>query len=149
MSDGTFTPAMTGDDIASFFDRFFPAARRFGAQVEAVREGEVEVRLAFSERLLRPGGTVSGPALMTLADTAMYFLVLTQVGPTMAQAVTSNLNMHFLRRPKARDIIAHVRMLRLGRRHAVGEVTLRSEGDEEPVAHAVVTYALPKTKPTE
>jgi uncharacterized protein (TIGR00369 family) len=146
MSEGTFVPAMTADDIADFFERFFPGAKRFGARVERVGEGEVEVRLTFSERLLRPGGTVSGPALMTLADTAMYFLVLTQVGPTMAHAVTSNLNMHFLRRPKPVDIIAHVRMLRLGRRHAVGEVTLRSEGDDAPVAHAVVTYALPHSK---
>jgi uncharacterized protein (TIGR00369 family) len=92
----------------------------------------------------RPGGTVSGPTLMALADTALYVAIHATVGIT-PHAVTSNLNINFLRRPPAdRDLLAVCRLLRVGRTLAVGEVSIVSEGDDDPVAHGVGTYALPR-----
>jgi acyl-coenzyme A thioesterase PaaI-like protein len=96
--------------------------------------------IAEIEELMRAGGTISGPALMLLADTAAYFLTLALAGP-VPSAATANLDIHFLVRPKPGDIVAIATMLRLGRRLAVSKVDLRS-GDDL-VAHATVTYALP------
>jgi uncharacterized protein (TIGR00369 family) len=79
---------------------------------------------------------------MTLADLAMYMAVLAMIGP-VALAVTTNLNINFLRKPGQADVIAEARLLKLGKRLAVGEVTMYSEGDPEPVAHATVTYSIP------
>jgi uncharacterized protein (TIGR00369 family) len=88
---------------------------------------------------VRPGGTLSGPTLMGLADTTMYFLVLSQIG---RDAVTQDLNIHFLRRPAQVDLIAEARLLKLGRRSIVGDVLLYSDGERRPVAHATSTYAI-------
>lgn len=79
---------------------------------------------------------------MTLADTAMYIAVLAMIGP-VALAVTTNLNINFLRKPSQADVIAQARLLKLGKRLAVGDVTMYSDGDAEPVAHATVTYSIP------
>ena len=79
---------------------------------------------------------------MTIADTAMYYLVLVMIGP-VALALTTNLNINFLRAPKLGDLIAEAKMLKLGKRLAVGEVTIRSDGSEDVVAHATVTYSIP------
>jgi uncharacterized protein (TIGR00369 family) len=103
--------------------------------------------LAFAREQLRPGGTLSGPTLMALADTAMYALVLSAVGP-LPLAVTTNLSINFLKKPQPLALIAEAQMLRLGRVLAVGAVSIRSEGDSTPCAHAVVTYAIPP-QPTE
>jgi uncharacterized protein (TIGR00369 family) len=101
-----------------------------------------QVRLLYHDRHLRPGGTISGPSLMTLADTAMYLAVLAMLGP-VALAVTTNLNINFLRKPARADVIGQAKLLKLGKRLAVGEVTLYSDGDAEPVAHATGTYSIP------
>ncbi|MCI0487690.1 MAG: PaaI family thioesterase [Blastocatellia bacterium] len=111
-------------------------------RVEKVDDGLAQVRLLYHERHLRPGGTISGPALMTLADTSMYIAVLAMIGP-VALAVTTNLNINFLRKPAQADVIAEARLLKLGKRLAVGEVTMYSEGENDPVAHATVTYSIP------
>jgi len=79
---------------------------------------------------------------MTLADMAMYMAVLGMIGP-VALAVTTNLNINFLRKPAQADVIGECKILKLGKRLAVGEVTMYSEGDAEPVAHATVTYSIP------
>jgi uncharacterized protein (TIGR00369 family) len=96
---------------------------------------------------MRAGGTVSGPAMMMLADYALYAVIMS-VAENGEGAVTSNLNTTFLRRPKPAAVIAEARLIRCGKRLAYGEVTMFSEGDEEePVAHATGTYALPLDKP--
>ena len=100
------------------------------------------VRLVYHERHLRPGGTIAGTSLMGLADMAMYVTLLGMIGP-VALAVTTSLNINFLRKPGAKDVIGECRLLKLGRRLAVGEVTMYSEGDVAPVAHATVTYSIP------
>ena len=101
------------------------------------------VRQKFHQRMLRPGGTVSGPTLMALADLAMYVVLLSAIGP-VGLAVTTNLNINFLSKaPAGRDLAAHARLLKLGKRLAVGEVALFSDGAAEPVAHVTATYSIP------
>jgi uncharacterized protein (TIGR00369 family) len=135
-------PVMSASELEAFLYSHFPKMDDAGFRVEHVEDMAARVRLFYHERHLRPGGTVSGPALMTLADTAMYMAVLAMIGP-IALAVTTNLNIHFLRKPAPADVIAHARLLKLGKRLAVGEVTMYSDGDPEPVAHATVTYSIP------
>jgi uncharacterized protein (TIGR00369 family) len=113
-----------------------------GVSILEVRHGFCRVRQAFNPSSLRPGGTISGPTMMALADFAMYVGVLASIGP-VPLAVTINLNINFLRKPAARDLIAECRLLKLGKRLAVGEVAIRSEGMDEPVAHATSTYSIP------
>lgn len=111
--------------------------------VERADEGGVTLRLLAQERHLRPGGTVSGPALFALADVAMYLAILSRIGP-VALAVTTNCSIDFMRKPEAgRDVLAEARILKLGRTLAVGDVLLFSEGKPEPVARAGLTYSIP------
>ncbi len=134
-------PKMTPDEIKGFMKKFFPQAR-MPVEIEELRDGFLRIRIGVTDRYLRPGGTVSGPTLMTIADTAMYYLVLAMIGP-VALAFTTNLNINFLRAPKLADVIAEAEMLKLGKRLAVGQVTIYSDGSDDPVAHATVTYSIP------
>ena len=116
-----------------------------GSSFEIVTSGDrhATIRRPVTEADTRPGGTVSGPTLMALADTALYVAVHATLGIT-PHAVTSQLNIHFLRRPAGgKPVVAVCRLLRVGRSMAVGEVALYSEGEDEPVAHATGSYALP------
>ena len=121
-----------------------PFAQQMGLQLESIATSGVVMRAVYSEVFLRPGGTVSGPVMMALADAAMYALVLSRIGP-VELAVTTNLSINFLSRPLPGDIIAQARLLKLGKRLAVGEVSLFSEGGaiDAPVAHVAVTYSIP------
>lgn len=127
--------------LQAFLDREFPqVAGEF--RVEAAGEDTV-VRLAVTERHLRPGGTVSGPSIFALADVAFYLAILQRIGP-VALAVTTNCSIDFMRKPTAgRDLIARARMLKLGRVLAVGDVLVFSDGLAEPVARAGLTYSIP------
>jgi uncharacterized protein (TIGR00369 family) len=103
------------------------------------------LRQRFRESMLRPGGTVSGPTLMALADFAMYAVLLSAIGP-VALAVTTNLNINFLRKGAPRqDLLAAARLLKLGKRLAVGEVSLLSGTSPDPIAHVTSTYSIPNT----
>lgn len=134
-------PVMTADDIDRFLAQHFPQARGF-ATISAIRDDELDLELPFSPDQLRPGGTLSGPTLMTLADTAVYYLLLSRLGP-VALAVTTSLSINFLRRPPPAALRATARLLKLGSRLAVGEVHITSVASGELVAQASVTYALP------
>jgi len=114
-----------------------------GLSIEEVWQGGGRVRQAYHARFIRPGGTISGPTMMALADFAVYVGVLASIGP-VPLAVTINLNINFLRKPAARDLIAECRLLKLGKRLAVGEVTIRSDGTDEPVAHVTSSYSIPR-----
>jgi uncharacterized protein (TIGR00369 family) len=104
---------------------------------------ELVVRLRVRADHLRPGGTVSGPNMFALADVGIYLAILARIGP-VALAVTTNASMDFMRKPEAgRDLIARVRILKLGRVLAVGDVLIFSEGDARPVARAAMTYSIP------
>src|SRR5712692_9546927 len=113
-----------------------------GVSIEEVRYGSARVRQAYRQAFIRPGGTIMGPIMMALADFAMYVAVLASIGP-VPLAVTINLNINFLRKPPPRDLTAEARLLKLGKRLATGEVTIRSDGEDEPVAHATSTYSIP------
>lgn len=113
-----------------------------GVSIERVSAGGCVVRQAYRERLIRPGGTISGPTMMALADLAMYVAVLGAIGPVLL-AVTTNLTINFLRRPRPQDLLAEARLLKLGARLAVGEVAIRSAGEDELAAHATLTYSIP------
>jgi acyl-coenzyme A thioesterase PaaI-like protein len=102
----------------------------------------VVVRLPYSELLQRPGGTICGPALMALADITLYGVVLSLIG-RVELAVTTSMTVHFLTRPAPVDVLAAGRILKLGRRLAVGEVVMRSKSDPQPVCQVTGTYALP------
>ena len=100
------------------------------------------MRRQFHEDTISPGGTISGPTMMELADFAMYVAVFSAVGP-MPLAVTTNLNINFLRKPAPADLLADAKLLKVGKRLAVGEVAIYSDGLAEPVAHVTSTYSLP------
>ncbi len=137
-------PVMTVADLGEFLTREFPQAfhPESGLAIENVEHGRAVVRLAYSAQFIRPGGTISGPTMMMLADFALYLAVLSAIGP-VALAVTINFNINFLRRPEPRDLLADARMLKLGKRLAVMEVLLHSDGVDEPVAHVTSTYSIP------
>ena len=124
---------------AEFAQVFNPQSGLF---IEAVCEHGCRVRQAFREASLRPGGTISGPTMMGLADFAMYVAVLAAIGP-VPLAVTVNLSINFLRKPLQRDLTAEARLLKLGKRLATGEVTIRCLGVDGPVAHVTSTYSIP------
>ena len=134
---------MQPDAMQSFLDREFPQST---VKVVSLGEHTATVKQEINDMHLRPGGTVSGPVLMTVADVAMYVAVLNQIG-IVPLAVTTNLNINFLRKPSAeRAIIGVCHLLKLGKTLAVGEVNLYSEGSDEVVAHVVTTYAIPPTR---
>jgi uncharacterized protein (TIGR00369 family) len=137
-------PKMTAQELEDFLYSHFPEMDERLFHVEHVEENAAQVRLRYHRRHLRPGGTISGPSLMSLADTAMYIALLAMIGP-VALAVTTNLNINFLRKPAPADVIGYAKLLKLGKRLAVGEVTMVSENESEPVAHATVTYSIPPT----
>jgi uncharacterized protein (TIGR00369 family) len=136
---------MTTMDVAQierFLDEQFPQARALGATVVSVGGGRASLHIDAGEPHLRPGGTVSGPTLMALADTGAYLALLAEIGPR-ALAVTTSLTIHFMRKPAPGRIVAQAEIMKLGRRLAVIQVTIEAAGVEGPVAHATVTYAIP------
>ena len=134
-------PRLTVAEITEFLDEVFPQLR--GQMViEEVGPMRARMRMPIDASHLRPGGTVSGPAMFTLADCTFYVATLAMIGRE-ALAVTTSLSINFLRKPARRDLIGEARILKLGQRLSVGDVTLTSEGDDRPVAHATMTYAIP------
>jgi len=130
----------TAIDISKFLAAEFPQTK---VRVDAVGGMAATVRHEIGPGELRPGGTVAGPVLMTVADVALYVAILGEIG-MVPLAVTTNLNINFLRKPPAdRAIVGVCKLIKVGRTLAVGEVTLYSEGLPDPVAHVVGTYALP------
>jgi len=113
-----------------------------GYDIEEVRHSGCVVRRHFDPTSLRPGGTLSGATMMALGDFAMYVAVLSAVG-WVPLAVTTNLTINFLKKPAPRDLLAEARLIKLGRRLAVGEVAIRSDGDDDLVAHVTSTYSIP------
>jgi uncharacterized protein (TIGR00369 family) len=135
---------MNADEIAELLHEVFPQAfyPGCGLMIERVEYANIRVRRHFQEGYLRPGGTISGPTMMELADFAMYVAVFSAIGP-QPLAVTTNLNINFLRKPAQTDLIADARLMKVGKRLAVGEVTIYSDGSDDPVAHVTSTYSIP------
>jgi uncharacterized protein (TIGR00369 family) len=140
-------PAMSVEAIDTLLAKEFPQAfyPGSGLSIEKVEYGDIRVRKAFHEDHLRPGGTISGPTMMELADFAMYVAIFSAIGP-QTLAVTTNLNINFLRKPGQADLIADAKLMKVGKRLAVGEVWLYSDGQDEAVAHVTSTYSIPNQK---
>lgn len=138
----TGPPAMDREALAALLrEDFGPLGEDFA--VERADAAGVCLRLKVGPAHLRPGGTVSGPAMFALADVALYLAILCRAGRGAARALTVNCAIDFLSAPAAaRDLLAEARLLRLGRNLAVGDVLIFSEGSEGAVARASLTYAL-------
>jgi uncharacterized protein (TIGR00369 family) len=138
--------SLTAQQLGEVIRAGVPMAEDIGFTVDEAGEGFAKARLIFSERLIRPGGTLSGPVQMALADAAMYAAVMATIGQ-VEMAVTSNLSINFLEKPAPGDLIADAVVLRLGRRIAFCEVRLLSPdpdgGDDVLVAHVTGSYSLP------
>ena len=137
---------MSVAELEEFLRVEFPQSFGSGdTSIESADGTSCLLRQRYSERMLRPGGTVSGPTLMALADCAMYVVLLSAIGP-IGLAVTTNLNINFLRKGLAgQDVLAEARLLKLGKRLAVGEVNLLSGTSPDPIAHVTSTYSIPNT----
>ena len=131
---------VTKETLAEFIDAEFP---NNSMQIEFVGDKKARIRRTPKQADLRPGNTVSWPFMMSLVDLALYVAIMGELG-LVALAVTTSLNFNFLRKPTANvDVIAECKLLKVGRKLVVGEVTLYSDGDDRPIAHAVGTYSLP------
>lgn len=139
------TIKISADEMAVFLDEVFPQVRgMFG--IDRLDEELLVMRLFAHERHLRPGGTVSGPAMFSLADVSAYVATMARIGRE-ALAVTTNCSIDFMRKPVAgQDVLAECRVLKLGRALSVCDVLLFSEGQAAPVARANLTYSLPPAK---
>ena len=135
---------MTVADLERFLHVEFPQAFSSGdISIESADGASCLLRQCYNDRMLRPGGTISGPTLMALADFAMYVVLLSAIGP-VGLAVTTNLSINFLRKGQpGKDVLAAARLLKLGKRLAVGEVNLLSGTSPDPIAHAISTYSIP------
>lgn len=131
---------VTKEEIIAFLASEFPQSKCI---IEEVGHQSAVIRHKIGNAELRPGGTVSGPVLMTVADVAIYIAILGEIG-LVPLAVTTSLNINFLRKPTAdKDIIGKCKLIKLGKSLAVGEVSLYSEGSDDIVAHVVGTYSIP------
>lgn len=136
---------LTAAEVEAVIKGGLPSATQGGFHVEEVRQGYARIRLPYSPWMVRPGNLVSGPALFTAADAAMYALVMAHIGPVV-MSVTANMNLHFLSAAPMGDIVAEAKLLRLGLRLAVMEVSLFTGADKTFVAHVTGTYALPRRR---
>ena len=135
-------PVMTPADLHKFLEEHFPQVAHLDLRIEHLDDTMIRVRLPTHESHLRPGGTVSGPTLVWLVDLSFYLLIMGRLGP-VAMAVTTNLNINFMRKPEPADLLGEGRLMKLGRSLAVGDFTIWSDGEKDPVAHATVTYSIP------
>ena len=136
-------PVMTVAELEAFFRKAFPdVAEDHHARIDTIGAGRVRMTLPEAALALRPGGIVSGPTQMALADRAAYAVILAHIGP-VAMAVTSNLNMSFLRAVEAKAVHADAVLLKLGRRLATVDVRLWQDDENKVLGQATVTYAIP------
>ena len=134
-------PVMTAPEVETFLNDVFPAVRgKF--EVLEIEAHFARVRCRIDERDIRPGGTVSGPAMFWTVDCTFYAALLAMIGK-VALTVTANASINFLNKPAPADLICEARILKLGKLLATGDATVWSEGGDRPVAHATLTYAIP------
>ena len=133
---------ITVDEFNAIMAKELPWALEVGMTAYYINDSVAVLRLPFDKSMLRPGGTVSGPTMMALANTTVYAVMLSAIG-VVKLAVTTSFNINFLHRPKPADLNAEGRLLKLGKRLAVVEVTMHSDGHDAPVAHATGTYSIP------
>ena len=132
---------LSASEVAEYVSEVFPQSDQYGFAVESIKPGECVVSMKVTEDHLRPGGTVSGPSMFALADCATYLIILAHIGK-VALAVTTNLNINFLSKPEG-DLVATAKLLKLGKRLAVCDVSIHAVSDNTLVAHATATYSIP------
>jgi acyl-coenzyme A thioesterase PaaI-like protein len=143
MNDKVKVRPFTLEELRAYLIEIFPEFWKDGdLRVEEIAPMSARVRLIHHPKHLRPGGTISGPTMFGVCDAALFVAILGEIGP-VAHAVTTSASINFLRKPAPADLIARTRLIKLGKRLAVGEVALYSEGESEMVAHATATYSLP------
>lgn len=135
------TTPLNAEQVQEYLKNIFP---QFTATIVDITHNSATLEQATEEQHLRPGGTVSGPTLMALADAAMYVAILGNLGK-VELAVTTNLNINFYRKPTPGKLRAEARLLKMGQRLAVGDVLIFSGQDEDSVAHVSITYSIPPT----
>jgi uncharacterized protein (TIGR00369 family) len=137
-------PAITKEELERLLAAEFPETFHLGCglSLQSIWHGGCRVRQDFIKNSLRPGGTIAGTTMMLLADVSVYVAVLASIGWTPL-AVTTSLNINFLKKPAPAALVAECRLLKLGKRLAVGEVSIQSDGAEDLVAHATATYSIP------
>ena len=133
-------PKLTPNQVQELLHQAMPVAR--GVTVETIQSNQATIRFRYGDWMLRPGGTLSGPAIMTAADTAMYVLILSHYGPELL-AVTSTMNLNFLNKPVKGDLIATATFKKAGKRLVFCDVDVFSSGAEAAVAHVSGTYMMP------
>ena len=140
----TLSPVMTVEELRKFMDEAFPQVNMAGKHyfIDGLDAGVATMRLESAEMHLRPGGTISGPTMFTLADYAAYAVILGHIGP-VGLAVTTNLNINFLRKPEPGTLLADGRLMKLGKRLAVVDIGIRKPDDDDLIAHATATYSIP------
>ena len=133
----------TLDELRAYLVEIFPEVwKRGDLEIEDLAPMSATLRLIHHPRHLRPGGTISGPAMFALCDVALYVAILGEIG-RVEHAVTTNVSINFLRKPAPADLIGKAKLIKLGKRLAVGEVELFSEGESDMVAQATGTYSIP------
>jgi uncharacterized protein (TIGR00369 family) len=138
-------PALDANELSHRLRAEFPEVwdAVSGLAIEDVWWGGCRLRQAFRAQSLRPGATISGATIMALGDYAVYVALLATIG-WEPLAVTTSLNVNFLRKPGRVDLLADCDLIKIGRRLVVGEVTIRQEGGEDgAVAHLTSTYSIP------
>ena len=142
LSSGMTEPAITAAAFLELLRVAMPEVAGAGLSVEIPARGEVVARLPHDDRRIRPGGTLSGPTLFMLVDLALYGVTLSIVGMEPL-AVTTDISMHFLRKPLPSELLCKARVLKAGRRLVIGDALVYMAGSDEPVAHGVGTYSVP------
>ena len=135
------TSKVSVDEANAFLAQAFEGAGN-RSQVILMEDGHAIMRLKADKTHQRPGGYISGPTQMTMADSVTYMAIFTRLGIT-PMTVTSNLNMNFLRPCIGESVVAEAKLMKLGRTLAVAEVEIRAEGSEKAASHAIVTYSIP------
>ena len=133
----------TLDELRAYLVEIFPEFWKDGnLRIESIAPMSATLRLIHHRTHLRPGGTISRPAMFGVCDAALFVAILSEIGP-VAHAVTTSASINFLRKPAPADLIGEARLIKLGKRLAVGEVAVYSDGESEMVAHATRTYSVP------
>jgi len=132
---------MSASEVEDYIDEVFPQVASYDFKIQKLEAGSITVSMKTGEAHLRPGGTISGPTMFTLADCASYLIILAHIGK-VALAVTTNLNINFISKPEG-DLTADCTLLKLGKRLAVCEISIRTVQDNTLVAHATATYSIP------
>ncbi len=131
---------ISSEEFTALINAELPWAVDAGIKLHSIEHGKVTLGLPYQKRSIRPGGSISGPHMMMLADACMYAVVLSMIGK-VELAVTTSFNINFLRKPTESDLIAEGKIIKLGKRLAVLEVSIFSK--EDIVAHATGTYSIP------